>query len=348
MRKGRSRLRSSRGHVRVEQDARGVPRRVALAAVLAIALITALIVFQQILSSSDRITLGSEHNATWLEFAWTANAVSPDAVRQLGARLRDHAIDTVYVEASAWRTDGTLLEGQYVQDFVTTLREILPDVRVLLWLRMSVDQIANPDQQAMVVALADKALHQWGLDGVQLNGLAVASGSSSYVELLRSLRDLVGAEGLLSVTVPPDRIPSDPDVPVGSTSDPELTWSVSYKQRIGLLGVDEVVIMAHASGLDDGEDYTAWVRYQLSSYISALSGLEEPVEIVVAVPTYDAGPEHDPAVETVEAALAGVRAALQDRDVAAWLRGVGLFEYKTTDSREWSVYRERWLGRGSD
>lgn len=347
MRKGRSRLRSSRGHVRVEQDARSVPRRVALVAVAAIALITALIALQQVLSS-DRVSPGSRHNATWLEFAWTANAVNPDAVRQLSARLRDHAIDTVYVEASAWRTDGSLLEGQYAQDFVATLREALPDVRVLLWLRMSMDQIADADQRARVTALADTAVCQWGLDGVQLNGLAVVNGSNSYVDLLRGLRDVVGAEGLLSATVPPDRIPSDPDVPVGSTLDPELTWNVGYKQRIGLLGVDEVVIMAHASGLDDPEDYTTWVRYQLSSYISALSSLEEPVEIVVAVPTYDADLEHDPAVETVDAALDGVRAALRDEGAAGWLRGVGLFEYKTTDSREWSIYRERWLGRGSD
>jgi len=43
-----------------------------------------------------------------------------------------------------------------------------------------------------------------------------------------------------------------------------------------------------------------------------------------------------------------VRAALRDEGAAGWLRGVGLFEYKTTDSREWSIYRERWLGRGSD
>lgn len=344
----RSGLRSSRGHVRIEQEP-GLPRRGLIAAAGVVALVLGLIALRQLLAGGDGVTAQFKDNRTWLEFAWTDNPVNADAVRQLGDRLRDGEINRVYLEASAWRTDGTLLEGSYAQQFAAALRESAPDLEVLLWLRMSIDQVADVEQQAAAVALADKAVHQWSFEGIQLNAIAVPNGSDSYVSLLRDLRTAIGEEALLSVTVPPDRVPSDPDVPMSAVSDPDLTWDLNYKQRIGLLLPDELVIMAHASGLETSDDYETWVAYQLSSYVSALSELEEPAALVMAVPTYDAAPDHDPAVETVAAGMSGVhRGVNASARNKQQLQGIGLFEYKTTDSREWAVYREKWLGKKSD
>jgi hypothetical protein len=321
-----------------------------VAAVLSVvALIVVLIVLRQLLAGDGGTTAQFKDNRTWLEFAWTDGPVNADAVQQLGDRLRDGDINRVYLEASAWRTDGTLLEGQNAQAFAEALQQAAPALDVLLWLRMSIDQIADENQIAAALALADKAVHQWGFDGVQLNAVAVPNGSNGYVALLRDLRTAIGDEAVLSVTVPPDRVPSDPDVPMSASSDPDLTWDLNYKQRIGLLLPDEMVIMAHASGLATSEDYETWVAYQLSSYVSALSDLENPVNLVMAVPTYDAAPEHDPVVESVAAAISGVdrgaKASDQNKDQ---LQGIGLYEYKTTDSREWATYREKWLGKKSD
>ncbi|WP_162910018.1 hypothetical protein [Aggregatilinea lenta] len=327
----------------------GVPRRwIAVVAGIA-AFILVLVVLRQLLADGDGITAQFKDNRTWLEFAWTDNPVNADAVVQLGERLGDGEINRVYLEASAWRTDGTLIEGQHAQAFVDALRQGQPDLEVLLWLRMSIDQIADANQQAEAVALADKAVHQWGLEGIQLNAIAVPNGSNGYVSLVRDLRTAIGDDALLSITVPPDRVPSDPDVPMTAGSDPDLTWDLNYKQRIGLLLPDELAIMAHASGLQTSDDYATWVGYQLSSYVSALSELENPVGLVIVVPTYDAAPEHDPAVETVSAAISGVeRGANASAQNKQQLLGIGLYEYKTTDSREWAVYREKWLGKKSD
>lgn len=340
----RSRLRSSRGHVRIEPRPRWMKwAGWALAGLLAIVVLA--IALRQFVLPSLEDEENPANNRTWLEFAWTLTPVNEDAVRSLGERLESNGIDMIYLEASAWRSDGTLLEGEFVGPFVESLRAAYPAVKVLLWLRMSVEQIADPVQQSAVIALADKAVHDWQFDGVQLNGRSVRNGNEAFVLLLRDLRAAIGDDAILSVTVPPDRIPTDPDVPIGPSVDPELTWDVNYKQRVALLLIDEVVLMAHASGLEDTTLYEQWVAYQVTSYASALAELDQPADIIVALPTYDAAPEHDPEVESIRPAIRGVKAGIaRSTEAQRLVKGVGLFEYKTTDSLEWALFGENWLG----
>lgn len=343
----RSRLRSSRGHVRIEHTSPGVQWAVWAAAAVVVVVVAVMLITQVIAPAlEDEESPG--HNRTWLEYAWTSTPVNQDAVRQLAARLDDYHIDRVYVEAAAWRTDGTLLEGDHAAAFVAALRDASPKIEVLLWLRMSGEEITQPNRQMAAVDVAQKAVRQWDFDGVQLNGRTVFDNSEGFIQLVRDLRSAVGSDGLLSVTVPPDRIPTDPDVPIGSSADAELTWDVNYKQRVGLLMVDEIVVMAHASGLPESAQYKHWVAYQVESYVEAMAELDRPPEIVIALPTYDAAPDHDPAVENVSTAARGVKAGIKQTGKRGDLvRGVGLYEYKTTDSLEWTHYADVWLGRKS-
>jgi hypothetical protein len=168
-------------------------------------------------------------NRTWLEYAWTVDPVIGDAVAQLADRLRDHEISRVYLEAAAWRRDGLMQEGAQAQAFVEALRDEFEGVEVLLWLRMSDQEIADEVHRDSALALAQKAVQTWGLDGVQLNSRAIPDGSESFIGMVRDLRTAVGDDALLSLTVPPDRIPADPGVPIGTTVAPELTWDVGFK-----------------------------------------------------------------------------------------------------------------------
>lgn len=340
----RSRVRSSRGHVRVDKGLSWEQWLVAGAGIVALLLVIVIVITQAVLPlfEDEEITFA---NRTWLEFAWTNTPPNAETVRQLADRLKEYEIDRVYLEAAAWRSDGTLFEGGHAADFVRTMREYYPDLAILVWVRMSGEEIAQPERQAAVVELAQKAVRQWDFDGVQLNGRTVYNDSEAYILMLRALREAVGGDALLSATVPPDRLPADPDVPMGTPGDPDLTWTLNYKQRIGLLDLDELVVMAHASGLTSVEDYQAWVAYQVENYAITMQELEAPPEIVIALPTYEAAPEHDPAVESVKTALAGVKAGIEGAgDHKSLLRGVGLYEYKTTDSLEWSHYADQWLG----
>lgn len=342
----RSRVTSTRGHVRIDE---GPPwtQWGAILAVLVTLVILALIVANQfILPAFEEDQQPTHDNRTWLEFAWTVNPVNAESVQQLGARLSTNGITRVYLESAAWLSDGSLAEGEHAAAFAEALRAAFPQVEIVLWLRMSGEEIAEPGRQAVVIALAQKAMSEWRFDGVQLNGRSVQDGSEAYIQLVRDLREVVGDDHLFSVTAPPDRIPTDPDVPIGTTVDPELTWSMSYKQRVGLLGVNEVVVMAHASGLDNSSDYEIWVAYQVENFVEAMSDLDRPPDLIMALPTYDTAPEFDPAVETIPAAIAGVKAGITRAGKDGKLvKGVGLYEYKFTDSLEWALFAEHWLGR---
>ena len=344
----RSQVRSTRGHVRIEQGPNW-SRWVMWGVVALVGLVSVIVVLRQFVLPALTDETNTSNNRTWLEFAWTSTPIDQDAVNQLGQRLEANRINQVYLEAFAWRNDGTLVEGQQTAAFVEALHNAYPEIEILLWLRMSGVEIAQPERRSTVIELAGKAVREWQLDGVQLNGRAVVDGSESFVQLLRDLRGTIGSDALLSVTVPPDRIPFDPDVPIGTTADPELTWDVNYKQRVGLLLIDEIVVMAHAGGLTNSDDYERWVAYQVESYASALAELDRPAEIVIALPTYDAAPDHDPAVEEIRVAIRGVKDGINragnDGDL---VQGVGLYEYKTTDSLEWTYYRQDWLGLDSE
>jgi hypothetical protein len=344
----RSRLKSSRGHVRIEQGPPWMRWAMWGGAILTLVVVATIVITQIVLPRFEEEESPGD-NRTWLEFAWTASPVNQSAIRQLGQRLEENAITRVYLETAAWRTDGSLLEGEHAAEFAKALRTAYPELKILLWVRMSGDEIKQADRRAAAVDLAGKAVRQWDFDGVQLNGRAVLDGSESYIQLVRDLRAAIGPDALLSLAVPPDRVPSDPDVPADPTVEPGLTWGVNYKQRVGLLGIDEIVVMAHASGLSDAALYEIWVAYQVEAYAAVMAELERPPDILIALPTYDEAPEHDPAVEEVRSAVRGVKDGIEQAGKNGKLvKGVGLYEYKTTDSLEWALYGEHWLGRKSD
>jgi hypothetical protein len=77
-----------------------------------------------------------------------------------------------------------------------------------------------------------------------------------------------------------------------------------------------------------------------------MAELDRPPDIIVALPTYDAEPDHDPAVENIPSAVQGVKQGLEQVGKNGELvKGVGLYAYSTTDSLEWALYAEYWMGR---
>ena len=336
---------SSRGHVRVEQGpnwTRWIMGAVAIAATIALVVVGVGRFVLPLFSDDEAVS----ENRTWLGYSWTSQPIDATALDALGERLRENEISRVYLEANAWRNDGSLVEGQYAASLAQGLRESYPGVEVLLWFRVSADQVGDADGRDVLLDFMTKSVREWGFDGVQIHARSIVNGSESYVSFLREVRETIGPDKLLSIAVPPDRVPADPDIPTGLVDDPAHTWDEYYKQRIGLLLIDEAVIMAHGSGLQDAVAYQHWVTYQVLSYADVLRQLDEPIDIIVAVPTYDSEPGHDPIVETMQDSIQGIKEGIgQSGDSGGLVKGIGLYGYETTDSREWSAYQTLWLGK---
>ena len=196
----RSSVRSSRGHVRVDKSTDQAAWGLwALGAV--VVLVGAIVVLQRVILPALRDDAPASSNRTWLEYAWTEQPVSREGVSQLADRLKDNGISRVYLEAAAWRRDGLLVEGEHVKAFVDALRGDYQDIEILLWLRMSGEEIADPVYRDSALALAQKAVHTWDFDGVQLNGRTILSGSESFIAMVRALNEAIGSPAVLSITV---------------------------------------------------------------------------------------------------------------------------------------------------
>jgi spore germination protein YaaH len=290
-------------------------------------------------------------NAVWLGVTWAKDPHFEEEIILLGQHLSEYSVRYVYVYVSWFRNDTNTWNPTYdhARDFVQTLRQAAPEVRILSWLGVpsrSTDgtyRLGSEIVRRRVGQFAQRSVEQFGFDGVHINVESVFDDNEDFPLLLQEVRDLLGPEVLLSVAVPPDWNPGRPEVPAGPDTDVGMAWSQSYKQEIGAL-VDQMAVMAYNSGLETSTDYEAWVAYQVEQFSAALADVPSDVELIVGVPTYADELGHDCWVENLRAALNGVHDGLRRAGSAASVvAGVGLYAFWDTDAVEWALYRQMWL-----
>lgn len=292
------------------------------------------------------------HNAVWMGIDWGQQVHEDAVVQELTDLLKEQGIDTLYVWTTWLQEDGTWSPTtfQNLGAFVEQVRRFYPEVRLDAWLGIPVElpdyRLDDEALRAEVARFSAQALTDYGFDGIHINAEPVWDGDEGYLNLLREVRLAIGDDPELSVAVPPDWNTGDPAIPVGPYTTPDAHWTQEYKQRVGFL-VDEVAIMAYNSGLSSPLDYQTWMAYQVTRYVSALEALDVETRLVVGIPTYDAEPPgHDPAVESLQAAISGILNAMSERDPdGSLVQGVGIYAYWSTDPVEWNTYQRLWLMR---
>jgi hypothetical protein len=346
----RSRPRSSRGHV--IQPKRTLPSW--LIVVLAIIGIAAVVFIGRELFSlltEDEATASSDHNRTWLNLQWTHNPPQQDDIKRLADTLNRNQIDTVYVWGGDWRTDaeqnGLIYRARpYTQEFRSALKEADPDIRVLAWVWVNEEHYPFEEPRVQLVNFARQAVQDWDYDGIHLQGFGVVDESPGFIALIRSLDEVLDDNHTLSITVPPDHQPTDPEVP-SSSANRSPSWSLSYKERLAFI-VDEMVIMAHASGLDSREDYEKWLAYQVETYARIIELNDFDTDLIAVLPAYieNAQGLHDPNIENISSALDGILQALDDSSSARnHISGVGIYRYEDVSNEDWDRFSDKWLDR---
>lgn len=284
-------------------------------------------------------------NRTWITSLWTAQERSAQDYRNTVAIMRDNGIKAVYVQMHTWDTGGLLQELPFSAEFIQRFRAETDQIALYGWFIIDSERLRDEGARSQLAQAARQSILEWDLSGVHIQARSVGDNNEDYVSLLREVRRLIGDNIPLSVTVPPDRSPLDPDVPSVPLVAQELTWSQDYKRRI-LLNVDEIVLMGHASSLQNVNDYEIWLGYQVAAYANVMSGLQVNVRYIVALPTYAAEVGHDPAVENVNSAIRGIERSFARSDQSRRLiSGVGLYPWEQTDLFELEAYWEKWVQR---
>jgi hypothetical protein len=291
-------------------------------------------------------------NALWIGEDWTQEPQSEEAVTALANDLRSRRIGTVYAWVSWLQGDLTWNNADQfgrVREFVAQLKAVYPELQLLAWIAVPLDagqgyRIDSPDVQTQVAQLSQTAVQEFEFDGVFID-VPIFTDDENFLALLRRVRSSLGESDLLAAAVMPDLHPSDDTVPASPQIAPGTEWSFEFKQSVVLL-LDQIAIMAFYSNLTNADDYTQWTAYQVTSYIAAIEalGADMPTVLIVAMPTIDPGNGHDPAVENIASAAAGIRAGMEQAgELASFVRGAGIYADYTTDDEEWAQFASQWV-----
>ncbi len=295
-------------------------------------------------------------NALWIGTEWTYEERNTQEIFALTERLKRHKIGVVYAWVSWLQVDLTWRGEQSfpnIQNFVSLFREQYPEAVLYAWISLPNDtagvpyRIDNPLVQDAVAVFSQRAVEEFGFDGVMLNIEQVWNNDQNYLATLRAVRQAIGSESLLAVAVPPDWSPIGAGIPVPPLIVPGTVWEGDYKRSVALL-VDQIMVMAYNSGLSVPGDYTLWTAYQVQTFAEAIAELGAGAlgtEIMIGIPTYGAEPPgHDPVVENVITAVEGVKLAVeQSEDAADFVRGIALYAGWETDDQEWTDFMNSWV-----
>jgi len=215
--------------------------------------------------------------------------------------------------------------------------------RVLPWVGGVFGDGALPEREAWraafvasVVALLEAHPR---LAGVHLNVEPWPSGHAGMLRLLEELRSAMPEGKVLSVAAYPPPTRWQPDA--------HVHWDEPYFRAVAQR-CDHLAVMMYDAAVPTGKLYT----HLMARWTEEVVDWSEGRDVLLGLPAYDdAGVGyHDPAVENLETALAGIHAGLGRLDGgqqslgASGYRGVALYSLWEMDDAEWALYDERFAG----
>jgi len=290
-------------------------------------------------------TLTRDRDALWLGHAWVDGRKTPADAGRLAASLQGTGVHDLYLHVGPL-DDGGALDPSLrptAPRLVRALHAALPGARVLAWVgglvgRGRID-LSRSQTREKVLAAAGDVLND-GFDGVQYDLEPVRSGDGDVLALLDGAHRLVSGRGAL-LSIAAAQVAPLPGVGAGLAmlpAGPGL-WSASYLGAVAQR-VDQVVTMAYDTALPLESLYGGYVARETRL---ALRSVPPSTDLLIGVPAFhDENAGHHAAVETLPAALHGVRLGLSD-DASRRRFGVALYvDFAATDA-DWRAYREDWV-----
>jgi hypothetical protein len=284
--------------------------------------------------------------------AWLTGRRGPADLRLLAARIRGSGISDVYVFAGGLDPAGRLAPADYAgaTAFLASFRAACPGVRVSAWLGGVIGSghinLGDRATRGRILAATAAVLHA-GFSGVHYDLEPVNSGDPGLLALLSASRtfhpDPLSVAGPKLEPLPGLRLPAQ----LG-TGRP-VFWTPGYLTQVASR-VDQVAVMSYDTGMPFQSWYGGYVERETAL---ALRAVPRRTALLMGVPAYHNGDlGHHPGVETMAAAIHGIRVALTaawggaDRSVGSGNFGVALFADYSATSQDWTSYLQNWVRPG--
>ena len=288
------------------------------------------------------------HNALWLGHGWLsadswfgndaekARFREPKNIAQLARLCRENNVRDLYPHLTPTRNDGAMASSDDAQ--IERFLEETNGLRVLPWIGGRMGKHVAPldaSKSARFVASVGALMRRHPrLAGVHLNVEPWKSDDSGMLRLLDDLKIAIGPGKILSASTYPPRDGLHPF---------KLTWSRAYYRAVAARA-DQIAPMFYDTSVHDAKIY----QWSYARWAGAILDWtrDSDVQIVLGAPTYGAaGPTfgpvyHDPRVETLPNALAGLHQGLNEfKTLPRNYAGVAIYCEWETDANEWRIWR---------
>ena len=288
-------------------------------------------------------------NAIWLDKSWTYTGRSDADIFLMVQNLRDNRIGHVYAFTSSLKADNMwsgfdhltddFAEVQpFVENFLARFRVAYPQTKVYAWLE--VQHGWDVLKQIAVSDFAAQLIDEIGFDGILIDAKPIVNGDTTYLSLLRQIRQKIGLDVPLIAVVPPDLTPLESGLNFPSQIAPNTAWDIEYKQRVALQA-DQLVVTAYHSYRDNPIDYIEWVTYQVKVYQEALEEMDTEASVLISIPNYaEELPAHNPEIETIAAAMDGITIGMQEIEMPVrYVDGFAVYSDHDLTSEDWRSIR---------
>lgn len=295
-------------------------------------------------------------NALWLGHGWLgaddwfagdkpnekARFRSPQNIEKLAQLCRENGVRDLYPHLTPTQATGAVAAADDAQ--IERFLDNTPGLRVLPWIGGRMGKHIAPNDKIktarFVASVGELMRLHPRLAGVHLNVEPWKSDDAGMLKLLDNLRTAVGPGKILSVSGYPPRDGFSPF---------KLTWSRNYYREVANR-CDQIAPMFYDTSIHDAKlyqwTYARWTKTVLNWT------RDSNVEIVFGMPTYGAaGPAtgpvyHDPRVETLPNALAGLHRGLSEYDeLPRNYAGAAIYCEWETDAAEWEIWRREFGAR---
>ena len=293
-------------------------------------------------------------NALWLGHGWLGanDWFSPDKpdektrfravknIEKLAQLCRENGVRDLYPHLTPTQATGAVAAHDDAQ--IERFLDHTPNLRVLPWIGGRMGKHIAPNDKTktarFVQSVGELMRKHPRLAGVHLNVEPWKSDDAAMLKLLDNLKTAIGSGKILSVSTYPPRDGLNPF---------KLTWSQTYYRAVAAR-CDQIAPMFYDTSIHDAKlyqwTYALWTKTLLDWT------RDSNVQIAFGVPTYGAaGPTlgpiyHDPRVETLPNALAGLHRGLSEFDaLPPNYAGAAIYCEWETDASEWKIWRRDFL-----